>query len=174
MNVLDAIQKRREITRFSEKEIPKETLESVVEAAFLAPSGNHLPSREFIVVTKRDMLDHLADATPFVPWLKEAAAAIVVTGRPTVSKYWLQDASIAAGYVWLTAVDLELGAAFGAIYHAEDQSESEKRESFVRKALNISDDRKVVAILGLGYPEKQPDKKKQFPREEIIHYEKFS
>ncbi len=63
-----------------------------MNSAYLAPAGNNLPSREFIAITNQEMLQHLTHATPFVPWLAEATAAIVITGRPDISKYWLQDA----------------------------------------------------------------------------------
>lgn len=174
MRVLTAIQQRREITRFQARSIEPETLETVLEAAYLSPTGNHLPSREFIAVTDKTMLEHLSQTTPFMPWLQEAAAAIVVTARPGISKYWLQDASIACGFIWLTAVDVGLGAAFGAVYHAEDAAESERRENFVRQALSIPGDRRVVTIMGLGYPARQPAPKEPMPREAIIFYERFS
>lgn len=140
-----------------------------MDAAHLSPSGNNLPSREFILVTDRDKLGRLSQSTPFVPWLESAAVAFTVTGRTDVSKYWLQDASIACGFIWLTAVELGLGAAFGEIYHAEDAEESARRENIVRKTMLIPDDRRVVAILGLGYPEKQPPPKKPM----FIHYGQF-
>jgi nitroreductase len=173
MDVFETIQKRREITKFLDKKIDKEQLEQILNAGYLAPTGNNLPSREFILVQKREMLMHLAKATPFVPWLESAMAAIVVTGRPDISKYWLQDASIASGFIWLSATELGLGSAFGAIYHAEDAAQSEKRENYVRDALSIPQDRRIIAILGLGYPEKLPQEKAQLPREDIIHYDKF-
>jgi nitroreductase len=173
MNVLEAVRNRREITSFTKKIIPFETLEKVLDAGYMAPSGNNLPSKELILVTKREVLDHLSNSTPFVPWLNEATAAVVITGRPNISKYWLQDASIASGFIWLSAVELGLGAAFGAIYHAEDTVESEKREVYVRKALSIPDDRRIVAILGLGYAAAQPKQKKLPPREDIVYYEGF-
>ena len=173
MNVFEAIQKRREITKFLDKTIPKDTLEQILDAGYLSPAGNNLPSREFILVQKPDMLQHLAKATPFVPWLEGSQAAIVITGRPGISKYWLQDASIASGFIWLSATGLGLGAAFGAIYHAEDADESAKRENYVREALSIPQDRRIVAILGLGYPETLPPAKTQLPRETIVHYNQF-
>lgn len=174
MDVLEAIQQRREITQYQDREIPAEILEKVLDAAYLSPSGNNLPSREFILVTDRDKLVHLSHSTPFVPWLKLAAAAVTVTGRPDVSKYWLQDASIACGFIWLAAVELGLGAAFGAIYHAEDAKESAIRENIVRETLLIPDDRRVVAILGLGYPDQSPPPKKHVSRDSLVHYEQFN
>lgn len=173
MDVFQAIKERREITSFLDKPIEKEVLDKVIDAGYFAPTGNNLPSKDLIAVTNRDSLDVLADTTPYTKWLKEAQAAIVVTGRPDISKYWLQDASIACAFIWLEAVEVGLGSAFGAVYHSEDQKESEKRESHVRNVLSIPDDRRIVAVLGLGYPSKSPESKKHNPREKIVSYEKF-
>jgi nitroreductase len=173
VNVFEAIQKRREITRFQEKKVSQQELEQLLNAGYLAPAGNNLPSKELLLVTNQEMLNHLSKTTPYVNWLANSSAAIVVLGRPGVSKYWLQDTSIACGFIWLEAVELGIGAAFGAIYHAEDANESKLREEHVRSALGIPDDRRVVAILGVGYPEKEPDAKKLLPRETVVHYESF-
>lgn len=93
MNIKETIRQRREITHYLEKPISEEELQQLLNAGYLSPTGNNLPSREFVLITNRAMLEHLALSTPFVPWLAEAQAAIVITGRPSVSKYWLQDAS---------------------------------------------------------------------------------
>lgn len=174
MNVLAAIQKRREITDYQNKMISNQELNQILDAGYLSPTGNNLPSKEFVLVTSKQMLNHLSKTTPYVSWLSNAPAAIVVLGRPDISKYWLQDSSIACGFIWLTAVELGIGAAFGAVYHAEDAEESKHRENHVRHALDVPEERRVVAILGLGYPEKEPVAKKLLPRESMVHYEKFS
>ncbi|WP_299095798.1 nitroreductase family protein [uncultured Metabacillus sp.] len=173
MDFNQVVSNRREITSFSNQSIPKETIEEILEVAWLSPTGNNLPSREFIVVNDRGMLDHLANTTPYMPWLKEATYAIVITGRPTVSKYWIQDSSIASGYIWLAAVNAGLGCAFGAVFNAADEVESEQRETYVRNALNIPNDRRVLAILGLGYGKDQPNKKELVKKNEIIYYHTF-
>lgn len=49
-----------------------------------------------------------------------------------------------------------------------------RRENHVRHALDVPEDRRVVAILGLGYPETEPVAKEMLPRESMVHYEKFS
>src|SRR5690606_40621430 len=133
MDVFKAIQDRREITKFESKPIPEAILEKVVDAGLFAPTGNNLPSKNMIVVEDRDMLNKLAETTPYMKWLKEAQAGIVVTGKPDVSKYWLQDASFACAFIWLEAVEVGLGSAFGAVYHSEDVEESKKREGYVRE-----------------------------------------
>lgn len=174
MNVMSAIEKRREITRFRPDPIPPEMLDTLIRALHLAPSGNNLPSREFIVVTSKETLRALTPTTPYMKWLEQAAAAVVIIGSPETSKYWLQDASIAGGYAWLAAVSLGLGAAWGAVYHAEDAEESRRRENTVRRLLDIPDSYRVVAILGFGFPAAEPPAKELIPRERVVHWEKFA
>ncbi|KRG16508.1 nitroreductase family protein [Lederbergia galactosidilytica] len=173
MSVLDVIRSRREATNFQGKQIPQEILKDIIDSAYYAPSGNNLLSREFIIVESREMLDYLEKTTPFMKWMATAQVAIIVTGRPDVSKYWLQDASIASAFIWLGATDLGIGVGFGAVYHSEDERESETRESYVRNALHIPEDRRIVAILGMGFPEGEPKEKKLLKREETIFFEKF-
>ena len=173
MDFNDVINNRREITSFLDQSISNEKLESILEAAWLAPTGNNLPSREFIVVKDKEVLLNLSRTTPYVPWLKEANCAVVITGRPEISKYWIQDGSIAAGYIWLSAVNAEIGCAFGAVFNAMDEKESGEREAFVKEELHIPKDRRVLAILGLGYAKDKPNKKKLPKKTEMIHYETF-
>jgi nitroreductase len=169
VNVISAIEKRREITKFKEDPIPYEVLEKLIQALYLSPSGNNLPSREFVLITNRQMLLQLSSTTPYMQWLKQAAAGIVIIGNESLSKYWLQDASIAGGYLWLAATSLDLGAAWGAVHHSEDSAESLKRESFVRGFLQIPDHLRVVAIIGLGYPDVVPEPKSMYPLEAVFH-----
>ena len=65
------------------------------------------------------------------------------------------------------------GVGFGAVYNFEDAEESAKREDWVRNSLNIPNNRRILAILGFGYPENKPKAKKLPSKEEIIYYESF-
>lgn len=173
MDVLTAIEKRREITAFKPDPIPDAVLDQLIRSLYLAPSGNNLPSREFIAVTDKETLKALTPTTPFMKWLEHAAAAVVIISDPAVSKYWLQDASIAGSFAWLAAVSLGLGAAWGAVYHSEDAEESKRREDHARAVLGIPDSYRVVAILGFGYPAAEPPAKEMYPLERVLHKGSF-
>jgi nitroreductase len=173
MDLLSTIEKRREITHYSKAAIPEEILEGLIRSLYLSPSGNNLPSREFILITNREMLLQLSTTTPYMKWLAEAGAGVVITGNPSLSKYWLQDASIAGGFLWLTAVSYGLGAAWGAVYHSEDSEESVKRENYVRGWLQIPEAQRVVAVIGLGYPDHEPQPKIMYPLETVLHRESY-
>lgn len=173
LDVLTAIKERREITQFTAEPIHHEQIEQLIQALYYAPTGNNLPSREFILVSDQTMLQALTPATPFMKWLEHSACAFVIVGNPEESKYWLQDATLAGGYLWLAAQALGIGAAWGAIYHSEDHVESEKRESFVRERLQIPDALRVVAIIGLGYAAVQPPTKAMIPLDRVFHRETY-
>lgn len=173
MDVLSAIEQRREITKFKDTPISPEVMEKLIRSLYLAPSGNNLPSREFVVITNREMLQSLSTTSPYMKWLEKAASGIVITGNPSLSKYWLQDASIAGSFLWLASVSYGLGAAWGAVYHSEDAAESNKREQYVRSLLGVPSDLRVVAIIGLGYPDVLPDPKEMVSLEKVVHREKY-
>jgi nitroreductase len=173
MNVVDVIAKRREITKFTNVPISNEVLNELIQALYLSPAGNNLPSREFILITNKVMLSQLSTTTPYMKWLEHAAAAFVIIGNEQLSKYWLQDASIAGGYLWLAATSLQLGAAWGAVYHSEDNTESKTRESYVQGLLHIPNELRVVAIIGLGYPEVEPQPKTMYGLETVLHHDRY-
>ncbi len=173
VEVLEAIRQRREVTQFLDARVEPAVLRAVVEAGYRAPTGNHLISRELIVIQDRGILTRLTQTTPYMPWLAGAAAGIVVTGRPDVSKYWVQDGSIACAFMWLAAVEQGLGMAFGAVYHAQDAEESARREGYAREVLHLPDDRRVLAILGVGRPAAWPEGKPPHAKEQVIFLNRF-
>jgi len=173
MKVIEAIERRREITRFRPEPIPEETIQTLLHALHLAPAGNNSISREFVIVRDRSRLDTLANTTPYMAWLREAALGVVVVADPQVSKYWLQDATLAGGFLWLAAVEQGLGMAWGAVYHSEDAAESARRENHARGLLAIPALKRVVAILGVGYPAIEPAPKKLHPKSAVLHLESY-
>jgi len=174
MKVIEAIERRREITRFRPDPLPEELLKVLLHALHLALTGNNVVSREFMVVRNRTCLDALSQTTPYMAWLREAALGIVIVADPRISKYWLQDATLAGGFLWLAAVEQELGMAWGAVYHSEEATESVRREDYVRCQLAIPSDKRVVAILGVGYPSAQPLPKQLHPKEAVLHFETYN
>lgn len=174
MKVIEAIERRREITHFRPDPLPGELLKVLLHALHLAPTGNNVVSREFVVVRSRASLDALSQTTPYMAWLREAALGVVIVADPQISKYWLQDATLAGGFLWLAAVEQGLGLAWGAVYHSEEAAESMRREDYVRRHLAIPAGKRVVAILGIGHPSTQPPPKQLHPKEAVLHFETYN
>lgn len=169
MQTLSVIKQRREVTQFQPTPVPRDHIRALIEAGYYSVTGNNLPSREFVVVEDAATREALSRATPYMPWAKDAPLNLVIAGNPQVSKYWLQDATIAASNIWLVATELGLGAAWGAIHHAEDPVACARREQAVRDAVGIPAELRPVAVLGIGYAAAPPKEKEMYPLARVVH-----
>jgi len=61
--VLEVIKKRKSIRNYLDKEIPKETLLEILEAARLAPSASNRQPWKFIVVQDKELKQQLMVAS---------------------------------------------------------------------------------------------------------------
>lgn len=52
--------------------------------------------------------------------------------------------------------------------------ESKQREGYVRQLMQIPDALRVVAIIGVGYPAKEPAPKLLYPLETVFHREQYA
>lgn len=173
MDVSQAMDERRSVKQYEQRPIPADLLRRVAEAAYLAPTGANWPSREVLVVTDRNQLEQLGKAHGACKWLSGAAAGVVLLGDPTASRYWVEDCSVAATYVWLRAVELGLGCAWAAMYQSDNPEESARREGFCRQVLGIPERLRVVAVMGLGYPAESPAAKALRSYDDVVHWGGF-
>lgn len=169
MEVKEAIQTRRSVRAYQDKEIPEEKIKKVLEAAQSAPSANNRQPWKFIVVKDPQSREKLARAAANQSFVGEAPVIIVAVAlqpeyvmRCGVPSYPV-DLAIAVDHMTLLAVDEGLGTCWiGAFYQDE-----------VRKILNIPEKYKVVALLPLGFPADKPGSKFRKPLEEMVCYESF-
>ena len=61
MDFYEVINKRRTIRQFEEGEIPKETLNRILDAGLKAPSSNHLREWEIVTITEKEIILNLAN-----------------------------------------------------------------------------------------------------------------
>lgn len=169
MEVKEAIQTRRSVRAYQDKEVPEEKIKKVLEAARSAPSANNQQPWKFIVVKDPKNREKLTRAAANQSFVGEAPVIIIAVAlqpesvmRCGVPKYPV-DLAIAVDHMTLLAVDEGLGTCWiGAFYQDE-----------VRKILNIPEKYKVVALLPLGFPADKPGSKFRKPLEEIVCYESF-
>lgn len=77
LTVKEAIEKRRSIRRFKPDPVPKEYLQQILEAAWLAPSGSNSQPWRFIVVTDLEEKQRLRKIAYNQKFIEEAPAVIV-------------------------------------------------------------------------------------------------
>ena len=83
MNTSEVIRARRSIRKYKENfVIPQKDIETMLEAAMMAPSACNTRPWEFIVVENPAIKEQIIEISPHTSMLHTASLAIVVCGRP--------------------------------------------------------------------------------------------
>lgn len=150
--VLKLLRKRRSIRQFSNLPIEADKIDALIEAAVRAPTSRARNSWEFIVVTEPEMLVKLGTAKVVgSAFLAGASLAIVVAANTTKSDAWIEDCSIAATAIQLTAEELGLGSCWAQIrlrLHNDERS----AEKYIKDQLGLPISHAVECVIGIGYP----------------------
>ena len=134
----DVIEKRRSVRRYEPDPVPEELVEEIIRLAGHAPSAGALrPYR--IVVTKKQLTPYGAPVNLVVCALPEVSARKY--GKRGRNLYAVQDATIVGAYIQLLAVDMGLATVWVGAF----------REGRVKRALNLEDGCRPIAIIPLGY-----------------------
>lgn len=150
--ISETIKTRRSIRKYK-KEIPSEELiKRCIEAACHAPSSKDSQPWSFVLVRDKEKIRELSKTQPYSRFLENAPFVIVALADENKSNHWLEDCSCAIMLLLLEAHSLGLGACWNAVYLPGSQ----KREDYVKKVLNIPEKYRVIANIGIGYPEEKP------------------
>lgn len=171
MEVMEAIKKRRSIRDFEDRDVEDGKLNLLLEAARLAPSASNRQEWRFVVVKDRESRQKLMAAAKGQPFVGEAPVVIACCAQTdnhvmTCGQLCYPiDVAIAIDHMTLKAVEEGLGSCWvGAFYEDE-----------VKKILNIPAHIRVVELLAVGYPARQPSgKKNRLAMEDIVRRERWS
>ena len=161
MDALEAIRKRRSVRSYTGAPIPKEDLETIVDAGRLAASGSNKQPWEFIVVTERGMIDQLKVASQ---WMDKAGAIIAVVMDPS-SRWWLEDGAAAVENMLIAATALGYGSCWLEGYTLP-------REEEFKALLGIPKTKRLLTLVPIGVPAEWPSKDKK-PLAEVLHWERY-
>ncbi len=151
METFEVIKKRCSLkTHMSGKDVEPEKINTILEAAVLAPSARNTQSWRFIVVDRKELIAELVESAFAEPnrVAKDAPVIIVLCARPgdgfsrDGKDYYLFDAGLAMENLLLAATDL------GLVTHAM----TGVIEEGIKKVLRIPADVRVVAVTPLAYP----------------------
>ena len=169
MALLKQIQQRYSVRSYQKRPVEKEKLETILQAARLAPSANNKQEWRFIVVQDADTRKKLCGAANNQAFVGEAPVVIVCCS--TISDYVMRcghlaypiDVAIAMEHMVLQAVEEGLGTCWvGSFY--EDQ---------VKAILGIPTPVRVVELLTMGYPSDTLRAKSRLPLEQIVCHERW-
>jgi len=170
-DALTVIHSRKSVRNFTGESVTAEQLDILLRAGMCAPTAVNMQPWAFVVITKRSMLDSLADGLPFAKMLYKAGAAIIVCAIPEKAfdkrkEYAIIDCSLASENVLLAAEAIGLGAVWTAAYPYDD------RAGHVREVLNIPNDIIPLNVIPIGHPTGEDQPKDKY-KPENIHWEKW-
>jgi len=150
--MMDIINKRRSVRKFSNKKVEEDKLILILKAAMQAPSAVNQQPWEFIIVQNEEKIIQLANTNSYTKFSQKASAIVVVLLKNLdlkAERFAPQDLGASIQNLLLETVNQGLGATWMGIYPDED------RILYVRKALSIDQAVTPFALVAVGYPERE-------------------
>ncbi len=176
---MDVVKERRSIRHYSDREIPQDLLDQVLEAVQWSPSWANTQCWEIVVIkdgeTKSKVQETIAKGNPAAKAMVAAPVVLAVCGRQKTSGYYkgeittkfgdwlLYDLGIATQSICLAAHSLGLGTVVVGLFK-HDQ---------VKEILLIPDGVEVVSLIPIGFPAKGSGAPKRRETSEFTHYDRF-
>ncbi len=172
MEINEAIENRRSIRKFKQKEVGSKEIREILEAGQLAPSAGNLQARDFILVRREEGKSEISNAAN-QEFIKEASVIIIVCANKKRSAkkygergkelYCIQDADSATQNILLKIHSMGLGSCWIGAFDEEK----------IKKEFDLPKHIRPVTILPVGYPVEEPKKPLRKNLDELIHKEKW-
>jgi nitroreductase len=169
MEIKEAIEKRRSIRKYLDKEISRDVVDELIEAARLAPSARNSQTWKFKIVEDKKVISNLKEAGAFhQDFVYRAPLIIICCADPnaypvkssiiSATERVITDLAIASEHIVLRAVELGLGSCYIGLLD----------EKKLKKELEIPEDYVLHYALAIGYPDGEGSVTDRKSREEIL------
>lgn len=167
--LLDLVEKRRSIRKFTDEKVSEEDLREILTIALHAPTAKNRNPVRYIVIKDKKRLEDLSNfKVNSAKFLAGSDVTIaIVTDSEIAPNTNHQDASIAATYILLAAADLDLGATWANVTDSKHESGIPAQE-FLHKFFNLEDKFDVECIIGIGHPAEEKSEKVPFDYSENV------
>jgi nitroreductase len=175
--VLEVIKARKSIRSYKDKALPKDVVNSIMEAAMHAPTARNMQELEYKVITNKTLIGKLSEGIAKAmqseglplkgpPGAKPnfffSAPLLILVTAPKDNFWAMGDAGLAAQNIMLYATSIDLGSVFiGTARMIE-------KDKTLMKSLHIADNMSIVAAVICGYPAEDPA-----PKEKKLNAEYF-
>jgi nitroreductase len=190
MDVMEAIRGRRSIRKYRNEPVSEEALQTVLEAARLAPSWANTQCCRLVVVRDAETKSKLADTLKGIKAGRVNAATEAVRNAPIViaacaerglsgyykdesgqsvistdkGEYWFMfDVALAMQNISLAAQALGLGTIHTGLFDTEK----------VARILGVPENVVIVELLPLGWPDEEPAARPRKEINEFVFFEKY-
>lgn len=185
----DVVEQRVSVREYKPDPVPQEHLDTILDAARLAPNSGNQQACRYLVVRDRERLEALKEESirHRMLWLEEegydvpeeaelrqryddvfsAPVYVLVLVDKTVryEGYTDMDGSLAAGHIMLAARAL----GYGTVFYSGSVT-----EELCRKHFGIPEKYKRVCMIPIGVPVEWPERRKRLPLKKLVFYEKIT
>ncbi|MFH0890354.1 MAG: nitroreductase family protein [Candidatus Aenigmatarchaeota archaeon] len=168
MDVIDAIKKRRSIRKYKDRSVPKNIMNSILDAARYAPTARNMQELDYKIITSKSLMQKISDRIRVLQEKESlsiqtkdssnlfhgAPLLIIITG-PVDNKWTYIDAAIAAETIMLYATSIGLGTCFIGTARFID------KDTELLNELHILEGNRVAATVACGYPDEVPAEKER-------------
>ena len=170
----ETVAKRRRMCReYSDKDVPQEKVDRILDVASRYPSAGHTEPQEFIVVRDQRVKENLARAALDQRFVAQAPLVIVVVsdvrrsarryGERGVHFFSIIDGAFVAMLILLAVIDEGLGACFVGSFYDEE----------VQEVLDLPRDVHPIGIISIGYCAEGPRRFTRRSKVQIIHRDRY-
>ena len=170
MDTIECIYKRRSIRKYTDREVDKDIIITLLKAATAAPTACNRQPWDFIVVTEKEVLSEIK--SKLYAGQYNAPAAIVVCGNMDLAfpgpgkDFWIQDCSAAIENMLLAATSLGLGTVWIGLHPIPSNAKP------LYKLLDIPEEVIPLGIVYVGYPAEEKEPRTQYD-EKRIYWQKY-
>lgn len=162
LQVREAIENRRSIRKYVRKEIPEETLNDLLDAARLAPSGMNKQPWEIVVITDQKKKEELVPVCNNQRFIADCSAFLIGIDDPK-EKWMKVDLAIALDHLSLAATEKGLGTCWIGAF------DRDKLADFI----GLPPDKMVTVCMTLGYPDHSPNAPSKDKLEELFQWNSY-
>jgi nitroreductase len=173
VDFINLAKQRFSARKYQEKPVESEKLEKVLSAGRVAPSAHNKQPWHYIVVQQKETKEKICETYQY-KWLLKAPAIIVICGDHEAS--WKRDdgkdhcdidIALTLDHMMLQAAEIGLGTCCVCMFDAQKCHE----------IFDLPENIEVVALLPIGYSEKEPDINRHDSMRrninEIVHWDKW-
>lgn len=170
MQVHEAIRTKRAVRQFSDKPLPAEVVEAILNAGRRAQSSKNTQPWRFLAIQERETLESLGYRGEQRTHFADAALGVLIlTPDPEGKRSILFDAGQAAAYMQLAGWEQGVGSCIFSIFEPEQ----------ARDVLGFPADWQAGIAISFGYPQDAselsdaPEKGGRLPYDEVVHFDRW-
>lgn len=175
MDIREAIEHRKSIRKYKDKDVSLKTIGEILAIAKHAPSSGNLQNWRFIIVKDKAKREQLAEASLNQMWMVKAPVYLVICnkideikmlyGKRGEELYSIQNCAIIGAYIMLLARSFGLDSCWVGAFD----------EEAVKIALGVPDSENLrpEAIITIGYGDENKAKVKRRDIEALSFFEQW-